>query len=103
MDAGAIQDQIQIHAEAEVDQFEYLNYGALARPLLIIKGKKGFLGCGYINVETCNKTSEACAIVSGVNTFDDMRKAKVVAVSVKARELGVVEGELGAAALAKLR
>jgi len=40
----------------------------LQLPLLIIKGSKGFLACGYVNVETCNKTGEACAIVTGVKT-----------------------------------
>ena len=39
----------------------------LGLPLLVIKGSKGFLGCGYINVETCNKTGEACAVVTGEN------------------------------------
>lgn len=91
MDAGAIQEHL------ELLQFD------LARPLLVMKAPKGILGCGYINVETCNKTGEACAIVTGVNTFDDMRKAKVVATSNKAVELGIQVGETGQAALDKLR
>lgn len=91
MDAGAIQEHL------ELLQFD------LARPLLVMKAPKGILGCGYINVETCNKTGEACAIVTGVNTFDDMRKAKVVAASNKAVELGIQVGETGQAALDKLR
>lgn len=91
MDAGAIQEHL------ELLQFD------LARPLLVMKAPKGILGCGYINVETCNKTGEACAIVTGVTTFDDMRKAKVVATSNKAVELGIQVGETGQAALDKLR
>lgn len=91
MGAGAIQEHL------ELLQFD------LARPLLVMKAPKGILGCGYINVETCNKTGEACAIVTGVNTFDDMRKAKVVAASNKAVELGIQVGETGQAALDKLR
>ena len=57
----------------------------LQLPLLIIKGSKGFLACGYINVETCNKTGEACAIVTGVKTHDEMLNAEVKAVSAAAR------------------
>lgn len=49
MDAGAIQEHL------ELLQFD------LARPLLVMKAPKGILGCGYINVETCNKTGEVCA------------------------------------------
>lgn len=79
---------------------EYLKF-ELKRPLLIIKRAKGFLACGYINVETANKTGEACAIVTGVGSYDDMLAAKVVAVSDAASALGVSVGDTGDAALAK--
>ena len=71
----------------------------LALPLLIIKGSKGFLGCGYINVEACNKTGEACAIVTAVNNYDAMLAAKVTAVSTEAARLGVQVGMKGEEAL----
>ena len=74
----------------------------LKKPLLIVKEKKGFLACGYINVETCNATGEACAIVKGVNSYDDMYKASVVAVSKQAIELGVQVGDTGETALHKM-
>ena len=61
----------------------------LRLPLLVIKGAKGFLGCGYINIETCNKTGEACGIVIGVKTHDEMLSAEVKAVSQEAARLGV--------------
>lgn len=84
------------------DHIEYLQF-ELKRPLLVMKAPNGLLGCGYISVETCNKTGEACAIVTGVSTFDDMRKAKVVAASHHAAELGVTVGETGESALSKMR
>ena len=75
----------------------------LKRPLLVMKGSKGFLACGYINPETCNKTEEACAIVSGVNDFEDMKKASIVAVSKAAEALGIKVGDTGESALATLQ
>ena len=75
----------------------------LKRPLLVMKGTKGFLACGYINPETCNKTEEACAIVSGVNDFEDMKKASIVAVSKAAEALGIKVGDTGESALAKFQ
>jgi uncharacterized protein YunC (DUF1805 family) len=71
----------------------------LGLPLLIIKGSKGFLGCGYINAETCNKTGEACAIVTGVKTHEEMLHAEVKAVSTEAARLGVRVGMKGEEAL----
>jgi uncharacterized protein YunC (DUF1805 family) len=67
----------------------------LGLPLLIIKGAKGFLACGYINVETCNKTGEACAIVTGVKNHDAMLVAEIKAVSIEAAKLGVRVGMKG--------
>ena len=75
----------------------------LKLPLLIQRGSRGFLACGYINVETTNKTSEACAVVRGVNDFDDMLEAAVVAVSEEAGKLGVHVGMTGSDALELFR
>ena len=74
---------------------------SLEAPLLIVKGSLGFLGCGYINTDSC--IDEACAIVSGVNTHNDMLKASVTAVSNDATELGIKIGMTGAEAMELLR
>ncbi len=75
---------------------------SLEKPLLIVKAKSGILACAYISEETCNKTNEACAIVSGVNTYNDMYEAKVIKISQKAEELGVRVGDKGIEALHKM-
>ena len=74
---------------------------SLEAPLLIVKGSLGFLGCGYINTDSC--IDEACAIVSGVNTHDDMLKASVKAVSKDGTKLGIKVGMTGAEAIDLLR
>lgn len=68
--------------------------------ILLIKAKNGLLGCGYFDVGVANKFDDAMAVVTGVKSFDDMLKAKVVKVSNKAKELGVKEGMVGEDALA---
>jgi uncharacterized protein YunC (DUF1805 family) len=68
--------------------------------ILIIRSKNGILGCGYINVDVAAKFDDAIAIVTGVKSFDDMLKAKVVKTSKKAEELGVKQGMAGEDALA---
>lgn len=68
--------------------------------ILLIKAKNGFLGCGYFDTSVANKFDDAMAIVTGVKTFDDMLKAKVVKASKKAKEIGVKEGMIGEDALA---
>ena len=74
---------------------------SLEAPLLIVKGSFGFLGCGYINVDAC--TDEACAVVTGVSTHNDMLKATINAVSKGAAKLGIKIGMTGAEAIELLR
>jgi uncharacterized protein YunC (DUF1805 family) len=74
----------------------------LKRPLLIMRSAKGFLACGYINIETCNRTEDACALVNAGN-FEDMKKALVVAVSRQAEALGIQVGDTGESALLKMQ
>lgn len=50
-------------------------------------------------METCDKTGEACGIVTGLKTHDDMLNAEVKAVSREAEKLGVRVGMKGKEAL----
>ena len=75
----------------------------LAYPLLTVRGSKGFLACAYVNSEICDKTKEACAIVTGVKTHDDMLLKKIIAVSKEASDLGIKNGMSGQEALNILR
>ena len=70
--------------------------------ILVIKGKNGFLGCGYISLETAEKVGDAVVIVSGVKNFDDMLNAQVKGVSSAAAKLGAVPGMSGRDALLKM-
>ncbi len=85
----------------DLEQFE-MHQLDLKYPLLIIKGKKGFLSCAYINVDICNKTGEACAVVIGVKTHKEMLVADIIAVSEEAAKLGVEIGMKGEHALSLL-
>ncbi|MDI6888429.1 MAG: DUF1805 domain-containing protein [Methanocellales archaeon] len=64
-------------------------------PVLLLVGKKGFVGCGYFSVETANKLGDVMAIVSGVSTFEDMLNATIISTSEKAQEMGIVTGMKG--------
>ena len=71
-------------------------------PLLLIVGNKGFIMCGYLNVEVAEKLQVAAAVVSGVKNFDDVLNAEIKAVTSRAKELGINVGLKGREALKKL-
>jgi len=71
-------------------------------PLLLITAEKGFVMCGFLNVESAEKLGVAAAVVSGVKTFDDVLSGQVKAVTSKAKSLGVEVGMKGADALKHL-
>lgn len=68
-------------------------------PILIIKARKGFVGCSYLSIETADRIDDAVAIVAGVSSFDDVLNAKVIKVSRKASDLGLKPGISGREAL----
>ena len=68
-------------------------------PLLLIIAPKGYVMCGYLNLETAEKLGQVAVIVTGVKGFDDMLNAKVMKTTAKARALGISEGMFGRDAL----
>ena len=71
-------------------------------PLLVVVGKRGFVMCGFLNVEVAEKLHVAAAMVSGVKDFQDVLEAEIKAATSKAKELGVNLGMKGKEALKKL-
>lgn len=64
-------------------------------PLLLVVADKGFVMCGFLNVEVAEKLGVAAAVVSGVKSFEDVLNAEVKAVTSKARDLGLSVGMKG--------
>lgn len=57
--------------------------------LLAITGDKGYIMCGYLNINTAQKRDDVACIVTGVKTIEDMLNSKVVALTAKAQQLGI--------------
>ncbi len=69
------------------------------RSLVVIKAARGYLMCGYLNLEAAEGFGDAAAVVAGVSSADDALKAKVKAATKAAKELGVRAGLTGEEAL----
>ena len=63
-------------------------------PLLLISGEKGFVMCGYLNVEVAEKLEAAAAIVTGVKSLEDVLNAEIKAATSKAKAMGLQPGKV---------
>jgi uncharacterized protein YunC (DUF1805 family) len=68
-------------------------------PLLLITAEKGFVMCGFLNIESAEKLGVAAAVISGVKTFEDVLNGQAKAVTSKAKSFGVEIGMKGVDAL----
>jgi len=61
-------------------------------PLILIQTKKGYVMCGYLNMNAANKLGDIAGKVTGVKTFDDVLNAPLVEISENAKKVGLKEG-----------
>ncbi|MBU2540361.1 MAG: DUF1805 domain-containing protein [Candidatus Omnitrophica bacterium] len=73
-----------------------------AKRIVLLKAKKGYIMCGYLNLAAAEKFDDAACIVKGVKTIKDLLKAKIVFATKRARKLGVYPDMKASEAILKL-
>jgi len=68
-------------------------------PFILLIGRTGFVGCGFVNIDAAEKLGVAAATVSGVKSFDDALNAEIKAATSKAKAKGVKVGMRGREAI----
>lgn len=58
-------------------------------PLLVIKADKGFVMCGYLDLDMADTLGDVAVRVRGVNTFEDVLDAQIVGATQAAIDLGI--------------
>jgi len=94
----------------EIDKFEFDGksfQGVLSSipngpNLILIKGEKGFVMCGYLSADVAERIGLAAAIVSGVSSFEDVLNAEIKVATSAATELGVEAGQTVREVIGKL-
>ena len=69
-----------------------LRFNLMKASFLVVKVAKGYVMCGYLNMETADKLGDCAGRVSGVANFEALLDAKINAVSMAAKERGLHEG-----------
>ncbi|MCJ7572221.1 MAG: DUF1805 domain-containing protein [Candidatus Thermoplasmatota archaeon] len=62
-------------------------------PLIVLQAKKGYVMCGYLNMNTANKLGDIAGRVSGVKTFEEALDSIIVEASENAKKMSLHEGK----------
>ena len=63
-----------------------------APPLILVRGRKGFVMCGYLDIGVAEKLGLKAARVTGVGCVEDLLEKEIAEVTSRAREAGIKEG-----------
>lgn len=65
----------------------------MTKNLVVLKGSKGYVMCGYLNMRVAEKFKDAAVKITGVSTIEDALNATVHSCSSAARKLGIKKGQ----------
>lgn len=65
----------------------------LDKNLIVLRGDKGYIMCGYLNLKAANKFKDAAVKITGVTTIHEALDAKVHSCTYSAKKLGINKGQ----------
>ena len=71
-------------------------------PLVLVIAEKGYLMCGYLNIQTSEKLGDCACVIKGVKNIDELLKGIVVELTEPAKKAGIKTGMIGLEALSKM-
>ncbi len=72
---------------------EALAFSLTDKNLIVLRGSRGYIMCGYLNLEAAEKFNDVAVKITGVSTIDDAMNARVVACTSAAKDLGIAVGQ----------
>lgn len=64
-----------------------------SKNLIVIKGREGYIMCGYLDLKAAEKFKDLAVKITGVSTIADALKARVYSATSRARRLGIYRGQ----------
>ncbi|HOW43308.1 MAG TPA: DUF1805 domain-containing protein [Candidatus Omnitrophota bacterium] len=74
-------------------KIEAIDLALAARHLIVLKGSRGYVMCGYLNQSAAEKFKDAAVKIKGVSSVADALKATVFSCTTAARRLGIRPGQ----------
>jgi len=74
----------------------------LDKHLIVLRGSKGYVMCGYLNLKAADKFGDCAVKITGVCSVQESLRARVHSCSRQARKMGICKGRLIKDILAKI-
>jgi uncharacterized protein YunC (DUF1805 family) len=65
----------------------------LTKNLILLKARKGYIMCGYLDLAVAEKFGDAAVRITGVSTIAGALNANVYSCTTNAKRLGIIEGQ----------
>jgi uncharacterized protein YunC (DUF1805 family) len=66
----------------------------LTKNLILLKGAKGYIMCGYLDLAVAEKFGDAAVRITGVSTIAEALNTTVSSCTTHAQKIGIKEGQL---------
>lgn len=73
--------------------YQFLKVEMGKAPLILLKGEKGYVMCGYMNVSAAEKLGDVGVRVTGVNDLQSVLESKVLECTSEAAKIGIKQGD----------
>lgn len=70
-----------------------LSFNLSGKNLIVLRGGKGFIMCGYLNLRAAERFKDAAVKITGVATIEDALCSSVHSCTSVARKMGVHKGQ----------
>ncbi len=70
-----------------------ISAGLLTKTFILLKGKRGYIMCGYLDLAVAEKFGDVAGRITGVASIGDALKTSLNGVTGAAREAGLYEGQ----------
>ena len=67
--------------------------GLLSKNFILLRGAKGYIMCGYLNLKVARKFKDVAVKITGVSSIEDALKATVHSCTPQAGKLGIYKGQ----------
>ena len=90
-----MKNRIFIHKKIKVGKIciEAFLIKLLSKNFILLKGSRGYVMCGYLNLKAAEKFKDVAIKITGVSTIEQALQTTVHSCTSSARRLGIYKGQ----------